>query len=310
MSAEYRTLLIDGNNLLIRSQKAAEGGRLALSTDDGIPTAALLIFINTLSRYLREIVPERMVVCWDGGRSQYRASIFEGYKASRSSRTGRDEPQGIFGLAKEFLTLAGIHHVELPGVEADDLIAAYWQHRRADERLVILSGDKDFLQLLNGWTEQIRPGGGLSERWTANRVRTEMGCRPEQLPLVMALTGDAGDGVPGIPGFGYKTACKFLARYGWSLETLLEAGEKRLFGQREAVLRNLRLVDLRTPREDVPVVPEPPVFRPTEITDAAGKSFLDFLMRYQLASVRDRFVAGALWRKVGSDRGEVRRLQV
>lgn len=301
MGMTQRTLVIDGNNLAMRSIKAAEH-RLHLSVEiDGeeVNTGPLLLFANLVSKYVRQEGPDRVVVCWDGGRSAHRVGIYEHYKAARNERSeGEDEGKlTTFGLAKEFLTLSGIHHVEMDGVEADDLVAAYWHRKHNEERLTIVSGDKDFLQLLDGWTEQLRPGAPTpeQERWTSNRVRSEMGCKPEHIPLVMALTGDAGDGVPGIPGFGTKTAVKFLAKYDWDLQKMLDAGEKKLAFQSVAVHRNLRLVDLRTPIEGIEV-PEPPRFEPTVPSSVLYEGLLEWLGLFHLDSVTHRLTTNTLWK--------------
>lgn len=290
------TLVVDGNNLLLRSVFAAQAGHVRLSNDEGVPTAALHIFASMLAKYVCLVDPDHMVVCWDGGKSVHRQAIFAGYKAARADKPDVEEETTPFGQAKEFLTLAGIHHVEQPGVEADDLVAAYWRGNRAGQRLYILSGDKDFLQLLDGYTEQIRPGGGVDERWTINRVRTEFGCKPEHLPLVMALTGDTSDNVPGIPGFGTKTAVKVLSKHDWSLDSLLSCpGHPKLAGQREAVMRNLSLVDLRTAIPGIEVPPAPR-FTPTSPISVAYEGLVQFLARYQLTTVQNRIVAGTLWK--------------
>lgn len=298
MGMTRKTLLLDANNLLMRSIKAAEG-RLHLAVDIGgreVNTGPLLLFVNLVSKYIRQEQPHRVVACWDGGRSAHRVGIFEHYKGARNE-AGEEKDLTPFALAKEFLTLAGIHHIEMANVEADDLVAAYWHRKGNDDRLVIVSGDKDFLQLLDGWTEQIRPGAPTAdaERWTCNRVRTEMGCKPEHIPFVMALTGDSSDGVPGIPGFGPKTACKFLSKYDWDLEKLLAAREAKLAFQADAVRRNLALVDLRTPIPGVKV-PEPPRFEPTGPGTILYESLLEWLERLRMESVQNRLASHALWR--------------
>lgn len=298
MSVTQKTLICDGNNILMRSIKAAEN-RLHLSVEiDGqdVNTGPLLLFANLISKYVRQEKPDRMVVCWDGGRSTHRAAIYEHYKASRNeARPEKDMTP--FALAKEFLTLSGIHHIEMDGVEADDLVAAYWHRKDSGHRITILSGDKDFLQLLDGWTDQLRPGADTpeKERWTSNRVRTEMGCKPEHIPMVMALTGDSGDGVPGIPGFGHKTACKYLAKYDWDLHALLDAGEKKLVFQSVAVWRNYRLVDLRTPIPGIEV-PEPPRFEPTAPSSLLYESLLEWLGRFKMDSVSNRISTNIFWK--------------
>lgn len=295
-----RTLVVDGSNILMRSIKAAEG-RMHLSVDhEGIEvnTGPLLLFVNLISKYVRQVRPDRAVVCWDGGRSSRRTAIYADYKAARND-AGEERDLTPFAMAKEFLSLAGFHLMEMPGEEADDLVAAYWHRRTAEHPVTIVSGDKDFLQLLGPLADQIRPGGSgatpESERWTHDRVVEEMGCRPEHIPSLMALTGDSGDGVPGIPGFGAKTACKFLAKYDWSLSALLAAGEARLDGQEEAVLRNYALVDLRTPVPGVEV-DDLPDFTPTAPSSLLYDDLGRWLDSLGMQSVRDRLATHTLWR--------------
>lgn len=299
MAKTRKTLIIDANNLAMRAIKAAEG-RMHLAVEiDGreVNTGPLLLFVNLVSKYVRQEQPDRVVACWDGGRSAHRVAIFEHYKGARNE-AGEEKDLTPFAMMKDFLTLSGIHHVEMPNVEADDLVASYWHRKGNDDRLTIVSGDKDFLQLLDGWTEQIRPGAPTpeAERWTCNRVRTEMGCKPEHIPLVMSLTGDAGDGVPGIVGFGTKTACKFLAKYDWDLEALLAADEPKLAFQSAAVRRNLALVDLRTPIPGIEVT-EPPRFEPTEPGSVLYESLLEWLSLLHMESVQTRLSGHSLWRQ-------------
>jgi 5'-3' exonuclease len=167
-------LVVDGNNLLMRATRAMERSNLSAH---GVPTGPLVAFVNSLTQYVRVVDPARMVVCWDGGHV-YRTRLLATYKQGRRSRGYRYETVGDpFSLAKEFLTLSGIHHVLMPGVEADDLVAYYCQNRD-QARVVILSGDKDLLQLLSGDDDvtQFRLGDKFSERWTVT-VRSELRCR-------------------------------------------------------------------------------------------------------------------------------------
>lgn len=296
MGVTRRVVVVDGNNLLYRAVKAMERSSLSV---DGVPTGALLVFINSLSRHVREEQPDRLVVCWDGGRSQYRTAIYGGYKANRTSHDDVvDDPEGPFALAKQFLTLANIHHVIHPGYEADDVIAAYWRNKEKDHRLIVISGDKDFFQLLDGWTELARPGGDDTDRWTANRVRTVLKCKPEDIPKVMALTGDSGDGVPGVPGFGHITACKALAAHNWSLDDLLMTSDakwaKKIAGHHDDIVRNKLLVDLREPIPGLSVEP-PPRFEPTDPGGMLWQPLLEFLLRFKLVTVQERLLHKILW---------------
>lgn len=289
-----RTMLVDGNNLLMRAYHAARNSHSQMNAG-GVPTAALHIVVSMLSRYVRTEDPDHLVVCWDGGKSTHRLALLPEYKGQRRDAPDEDPADRPFAQTKEFLTLAGVHHVEHPGYEADDLIAAYWRRKSSTERVTILSSDKDFLQLLDGWTEQVRPGTGDEERWTSGRVRSDMGCKPEHLPFVMALTGDSGDDVPGIPGFGTKTAVKALQAVDWDLERLLADPPLRLVGKADIVRRNLALVDLRSPLPGLSVG-EIPRFRPTEVISVAYPLLDQFLLRYGLETIRSRVALGLLWR--------------
>lgn len=300
MGVTRRVLAVDGTNLLVRAMKATEG-RATMSVN-GVNTGPVLLFINMLSKYVKQERPDRLVVCWDGGRSLFRLAIFPNYKHGRTPVEMEDEhSESVFHLTREFLSCANVHHVTATGFEADDLIAHYWRAKENDHRFIILSGDKDFLQLLDGWTEQVRPGGA-DERWTTNRVRTELKCKPENLADAMALTGDKIDGVPGIPGFGHKTACKALAAHDWNLGRLVTTTDpkwaKKIFDQRDSIMRNRHLVDLRYPPPigyEIHLGSVVPEFHPTTPESALWGVLLEWLDFYRMASVRSRLEANALW---------------
>jgi len=205
-------------------------------------------------------------------------------------------------MAKGFLFLSGIRQVGFIGVEADDIIADICRNRDAFgnglNEMVILSGDKDFLQLLEKGVTQIRPGSN-DDLWTADRVISDLGCTPAQLPSVMALSGDTVDGVPGARGVGRKTACTMLQRHGWDLDEVL-VHEPRLAGQESIVGTSLRLVDLRTD-QGVVVGREIPGDLTFDPPSQAGdperwQKMLDWLTEYELASIASRMQDGSLWR--------------
>ena len=288
------TLLVDGNNVLMRSVKAAEGGHLALSNEGGTPTAPLFIFINTMSRYIKEVQPTHLLICWDGGRSKYREAIFPDYKSQRATLDPEAEEfkESSFGLAKQFCALANLPMVTWPGYEADDLIAKAWKRRSGP--VVILSGDKDLLQLVRDDVVQIRPGqDGV---WDPDRVEEKFGCRPEHWGIVLAMVGDPGDGVPGIHRVGEKTACKALAAVDWDLEALLCT--EKFQPHIDTIRRNIDLVVLPMPGSefDSALHVEVPEFRPTTHDNIAWPELLSFLDRYDLASVRSKLLTQSLWR--------------
>lgn len=287
------TLLVDGNNVLMRSVKAAEGGHLALSNEGGTPTAPLLIFINTMSRYIKEVGPSRLLICWDDNSRRYREAIFPDYKSERAQPDSDvDEfKEGAFALAKQFCALANLPTLRWPDYEADDLIAVAWRNRTGP--VTILSGDKDLLQLVRDDVVQIRPGqDGV---WDPARVEERFGCRPEHWGIVLAMVGDPGDGVPGIHRVGEKTACKALAAVDWDLEALLCT--EKFQPHIDTIRRNIRLVVLPMPDDPHPDMKvEAPEFRPTTHDNIAWPELLSFLDRYDLASVRSKLLTQSLWR--------------
>jgi DNA polymerase-1 len=266
-------------------------------TVDDESTASLVVFTNTLLRHIREEQPDRVAVCWDGGKSAYRSRILPSYKANRTAGTS-DRAKQERKLVKEFLSLAGVFHVERPGVEADDLIAKYWHD--ADEDVVLVSEDKDFLQLAGptrryGVCEILRSTG---ERWNAEKVKESTGAWPVELPSVMALTGDVSDNVPGVPGIGPKKAVQLLEEAGWSLEAIEHPDVAQM---RSQVLRNRVLVNLRLPLPGLEL-PAPPLFEPTGRDGALYDGLMEFLERYRLKGLIARVISGTLW--VDGSRGD------
>lgn len=290
------TLLIDGNNLLMRAIFAAQRG--SSMSADGVVTGPLVIFINTLSKHIGTSQPERVAVAWDGGRSQERIRLSADYKSNRvGAPDGEDElRQSTFQLAKQFLTLANIYHLQLHGREADDLIAAWWA--RTDSPIEIVSSDKDFLQLvgtnpLGVPVEQTRLSSAdvPTDRWDAERVRRDLGCTPENWASVTALMGDKSDNVIGVPGIGPKKAVKLLEAHDWSLERAAAT----LPEYTEQIKINYQLVNLRDPMLKLAPIP---TFRPTRQGHALHGDLLKFFDRYRLATARDRLSQGRLWRTV------------
>lgn len=292
-----RYLLIDGNNMLMRAVHAAD--RTGMGTPEGIATGALLIFINLISRHIREEQPTHVLLAWDGGRSAFRTGMYPAYKAHRGERASSPDERGPFSQAKEFCTLAGIHHVERPGWEADDIIAAVWQVLRREQsgdEVVILSGDKDLLQLTDTYTEQVRPASppAPTDRWDMHRVREHYGVPPMHLSAALALIGDASDNIPGVRGIGPVKAAKMLMEAGGSLTKAMEARPAEDLVQARLCHA---LVDLRTMnyRQHGLFVPPPPEFAPTSFGGVYVQALLRYLDRYMLESVKSRLALGTLW---------------
>lgn len=294
-------LLIDGNNLLSRAlwqkrlQDMKVGGRVTGPTHS---------FLLSLARFVREERPDRMLIAWDGGTSIRRTKLDPRYKAHRKT-LGPDETlrrDDSYTLVEQFCDLAGIPQLRLGGLEADDLIAGAWAHLEPedeDDAITIVSSDKDFGQLLGpnpaGMpTEQLRLGGHDTDtdRWTAQTLLHHRGWTPEHTPLVMALMGDTADGVAGVPGVGPKRAQVLLERNGWDLDRV-SAAVLRSHGPEvaEQIAVDYQLVDLR----HVELAIEVPRFRPITHAHEDGPALVIWLERYELNTIRNRFLGGSLW---------------
>jgi 5'-3' exonuclease len=279
-------LLVDGHNIALRCLFAMAKAK-PLGTADGIPTGALHTTIVTLASYIKKIEPDRMVVCWDGSRS-WRHDLFPEYKSNRAPTS---ESNGYIDELKEFMNLAGIQQIALPHEEADDLIAGYWARIGVDF-VHLLSGDKDFYQLLNQRTIIHHPGD--KEPWTVDRFSEHFGFHPGWMRLIMALTGDKIDGIPGVPGVGIKTAAKIVGSVHGNTHQLMQLeGFGKIKIPPGIVERNLSLVDLtKVSLEALPVLG---LFSPTHEGGQGWDDLLAFLDRRELHVIKSRLLAGRLW---------------
>lgn len=198
----------------------------------GESTHALFGFIRSLLKLLKERSPTHIVAVFDGpDNKQSRLDLYEKYKANRTTKL-EDLPEQIL-RAKEFCEAAGITHIEVSGVEADDTMGsiATW----ATERKFITylcTSDKDLCQLvnesifiLNPWKENL-----LID---AEKVKEIYGLPPTKIIDLLALMGDSSDNIPGVPGIGPKTAIKLLEEFG-SLDYLL-AHPENITGKKQQV---------------------------------------------------------------------------
>lgn len=210
-------LVIDGNSLAYRAFYALP----FLSNRVGTTTNAAYGFTTMLFKILEEEKPDCVACCFDKGRTTFRHHQFAEYKATRQETPDELRPQ--FDLIKRVLEAMRIPYYELESYEADDLIgtlvtqaeARGWQN-------IILTGDRDALQLVSPQTRCLITRKGISEVdvYDLDRVRQVYAVEPAQLIDVKALTGDVSDNIPGVPGIGEKTALKLIQTYG-SLDGVL-----------------------------------------------------------------------------------------
>ena len=200
--------LIDGSSYVFR---AYYGVKQELSTSSGFPTNAVHGFTNMLLKFLKEYEPEYLAVVFDSKGEVFRNEIYPEYKANRGEPPESLELQfpRIFEVVEAF----SIPVVRMEGYEADDLmgtIAAANGH--GDSKVVLVTGDKDFCQLVSENVTLIDTMKGKSTG--VSEVREKYGIGPEQMTDFFALMGDKVDNVPGVRGVGEKTASALISDYG------------------------------------------------------------------------------------------------
>ncbi|QPC46646.1 5'-3' exonuclease [Mangrovibacillus cuniculi] len=213
-------LLVDGMALLFRSFYATSLTGQFMINQHGVPTNAVQGFLKHLWHAMDEVTPTHTIICWDMGSTTFRTEEYAAYKANRSAPPVEMEPQ--FGLVREITDELGFHSVGVVNYEADDCIGTIMKQLK-DENVVVLSGDKDLLQLLdvNHEVWLLQKGYGNYAKWTVDSFKDEYGINPNQLIDVKGLMGDPSDGYPGVKGVGEKTALKWIQQFG-SVESLLE----------------------------------------------------------------------------------------
>jgi DNA polymerase I len=256
-------MLLDGNSLAYRAFYALPAENF--KTQGGLTTNAVYGFTAMLINLLRDEQPSHIAAAFDVSRQTFRVDKYPEYKAGRSSTP--DEFRGQIDITKEVLVALGITVLAEPGFEADDIIATLATQAEDDGyRVLVVSGDRDSLQLVSDDVTVLYPRKGVSEltRFTPDAVVDKYGLTPQQYPDFAALRGDPSDNLPGIPGVGEKTATKWIAEYG-SLQALVDNVDAvkgkvgdALRANLSSVVLNRELTDLV---KDVPLPQTPDTLR-------------------------------------------------
>lgn len=231
-----KIILIDGSGFIFRAYHALP----PLKRPDGTPVGAVFGFCNMLFKFMEQARTQEhngdsLAVIFDAGRRTFRQEIYPEYKAHRP-----DVPEDLipqFSIIREVCEAFNVPSIELEGYEADDLLASYAREAQAQGmETVIVSSDKDLMQLINGTVSLYDP---LKNKSIGHQeVLDKFGVPPEKVIDVQALAGDSTDNVPGVPGIGVKTAAELINTYG-SVENLLErAPEIKQPKRRESILAN------------------------------------------------------------------------
>ncbi len=207
MDGEKTVYLVDGSAYIYRAYHAIRG----LSNSKGLPTNAIFGFTKMILKLIDDRAPEYVAMCFDAKGPTFRHEIYEAYKATRPPM-----PEDLavqIPYIKEVIKGFNMPVVELAGYEADDLIGTLARKAQLEGfSVVMVTGDKDFLQLL---TDKAVVWDPMKDKTTNDDdIRKTMGIEPHQIVEVMGLSGDNSDNIPGVTGIGPKTAISLIQTYG------------------------------------------------------------------------------------------------
>ncbi len=254
--ARQQLFLIDTFGFIFRAYHArARSGAPPMRTSTGFSTEAVYIFTNMLRKLSKQHAPAYVAAVFETTEATHRVQEFAEYKANRV-----ETPPDLLDqipFVRRILEAMRIPILEYPGFEADDVIGTL--ARRAEAAgmdVVIVSSDKDMLQLVNEHVSMLNPAKD-DEWYDPEKVKTFMGVRPDQVADLLALKGDAVDNIPGAPGIGDKGAKDLIERFG-SLDAVLQrAAEVEKKTYRESLQNNVERIRmsqrLATISTDVPV---------------------------------------------------------
>ncbi len=282
-SKQRHLYLVDGSGYIFRAYYALP----SLNRADGTPTGAVQGFCNMLNKLVEDAEADGEVdlfcVVFDAARKTFRSEIYPDYKANRPPPPEDLVPQ--FPLIKEASRAFNLATIEMPGFEADDVIATYARlAAEAGIKVTIVSSDKDLMQLVGD-------GVGMLDPMKARHIGLDQvveffGVGPDKVVEVQALAGDSTDNVPGVPGIGVKTAAQLINEYG-DLESLLGRAEEikqpkrrqNLIEHAELARLSLELVRLK---DDVEV---PLGFDEMALTPPETEVLLQFLQEMELSKL-------------------------
>ena len=275
---EKTVYLVDGNAQIHRAYFAIRG----LATSRGLPTGATYGFTTMLRKLVADEEPEWLGICFDMAGPTFRHQEFKEYKANRKRM--EDDLVVQLPYVRRVCDVFRLPILEVQGYEADDVLATLARQAvGAGHQVVVVSGDKDLLQLVNDEVLVLNPGreGTGTTLYDRKLVEEKFGVPPERVVDVLALVGDAVDNVPGVPGIGDKGARDLVKEFGCVEEVLANADKVKRAAYREGLLNygqqallSKRLVTLRF---DAPVSFDPDALRLRQPNQAAAHALFSEL---------------------------------
>ncbi|BAU29514.1 DNA polymerase I [Aneurinibacillus soli] len=290
---EKKLIIIDGNSIANRAFYALP----LLTNNEGLYTNAVYGFTMMLMRILEEEKPTHVLVAFDAGKVTFRTEGYKDYKGTRQKTPGELSAQ--FPLMKELLDAFSIAHYELPGYEADDIIGTMSAQAEANGySTLIVSGDKDMLQLVSDRTKVALTRKGISETelYSPQEIMDKYQLTPVQIIDLKGLMGDTSDNIPGIPGVGEKTALKLLHEFGTVEDVLAHASEVKGKKLQEKIAAHAD--DARMSKELATILREAPLAITLENTAYAA------YVAEKVAPVFERFAFKSLLERLGMNEAE------
>lgn len=213
-------VIIDGNNIMFRSYYALP----KLANFEGVVSNGVFGFCNILVKIIKELKPKYIAVAFDSAKKNFRHELYPEYKGQRGPVD--EDLISQLPILKDLLKKMGVAVVEQLGLEADDLIGCL-SRQFCETENIILTADKDCLQLINGNNTVMQPKKGVTEAEMVDTdvLKEKMGLTPLQIIDYKGLAGDSSDNIPGVKGVGDKTAVDLLNKYG-TLEGVYENIDK------------------------------------------------------------------------------------
>lgn len=278
IKSKKNVVIIDGYGLIFRAFFSLKD----FKTKEGLPIGAVYGFINMLLKLYSTLKTDYSILVFDSGKKTFRSEIYPEYKANRQKTPEDLKPQ--FAIVREAADAMNIKYVEVPGFEADDIIATY--SKLCLERgfyTTIVTSDKDLMQLIqNDITCLFDPM--KSKFLTEKDVEARFLIKPDRMSDFLAIVGDISDNIPGVPGIGVKGAAVLLSKYR-NLEEIYENIEKignpkvqsSLLKHKELAFLSKQLTSLKfdVNLEDVECFKK---------NSHEGPKFIEFLKKYSLNS--------------------------
>lgn len=271
--------LIDGNAYIHRAYHALP----PLTTSSGMLINAVYGFVRMVFKVLKNFKPEYICVCFDSAKPTFRHTIYKEYKATRKEI--EEDLKLQFPVVFEFVQLSGIPYFVVEGYEADDVISSIVEKLKDKYEIVIISGDKDMLQLVS---DKVLVYNEHKNIWyNINAVKEKYGVEPKMLVDFFSLVGDKIDNVPGITGIGPKTAAELLTKYG-SIEGIYNNLDKfspelreRFVAHKEELLKSRELIKLNTKIEQL----ESFTIDNIKLQKLNLQKIKEFLLKYEMRSI-------------------------